>query len=146
MRVQQRRIGLAGSVIMVGRDIGTVVLPEASLKIYLDASLPVRAHRRVLERRERGEPVDEQRVLDEMRQRDRIDSTRQHAPLMPAKDAIVVDSTDLTIDQVIERMHLLIRRWGAAVIRTRVWVRRSHRRPVSQTRKLIVGGTPCVAL
>jgi cytidylate kinase len=114
MREQQRRIGLAGGVIMVGRDIGTVVLPEAGLKIYLDASLPVRAHRRTLERRARGEQVDEQRILDEMRQRDRIDTSRHYAPLVAAKDAIVVDSTDLTIEQVVERMHLLIRKWGEA--------------------------------
>ncbi len=104
LRVQQRRIGEAGRVVMVGRDIGTVVLPDADLKIYLDATLAERARRRYRERLARGEQVELDQVLQDVRRRDEIDSTRQHAPLAAAPDAIIVDSTDLTIDQVLQRV------------------------------------------
>jgi cytidylate kinase len=97
MTAQQRRIGLAGRVVMVGRDIGTVVLPEADLKIYLDASVQERAHRRLLEIRARGEAADFQAVLSGLIQRDQIDSRRITAPLRPAEDAVTVDSTHLDI-------------------------------------------------
>ncbi len=97
MTAQQRRIGLAGRVVMVGRDIGTVVLPEADLKIYLDASVQERAHRRLLEIRARGEAADFQAVLSGLIQRDQIDSGRITAPLRPAEDAVTVDSTHLDI-------------------------------------------------
>jgi cytidylate kinase len=97
MTAQQRRIGLAGRVVMVGRDIGTVVLPEADLKIYLDASVQERAHRRLLEIQARGEPADFQMVLSGLIQRDQIDSGRITAPLRPAEDAVTVDSTYLDI-------------------------------------------------
>lgn len=108
MRIQQRRIGERGRIVMVGRDIGTVVLPDADLKIYLDASLQERARRRFLERQARGEAVTMEQVLADMRRRDEIDSTRQHAPLAAAPDAIVVDSTDLTVVQVLERVKMLV--------------------------------------
>jgi cytidylate kinase len=110
MVVQQRRIGQGGRVVMIGRDIGTVVLPAADLKIYLDASLRERAHRRYLERLARGEQVDPDCVLAEMRRRDHIDSHREHSPLSAAPDAIVVDSTYLTIEQVMERVRQLVHR------------------------------------
>jgi len=97
MSTQQRRIGLAGRVVMVGRDIGTVVLPEADLKIYLDAALEERARRRLLERQARGEPAVYEQVLAIVRRRDEIDSQRATAPLRPAPDAVIVDSTDLDI-------------------------------------------------
>ncbi len=112
LRAQQRRIGLAGRVVMVGRDIGTVVLPEAELKLYLDAALRERAHRRYLQRVERGESPDLEEVLADIRRRDALDSSREHAPLAAAPDAIVVDTTDLTIPQVIERVLALVRGWG----------------------------------
>ena len=107
---QQRRIGQTGQVVMVGRDIGTVVLPEADLKIYLDASVRERARRRYLERQARGEDVDFQKVLEEMKRRDFIDSNRQHAPLTAAPDAIVVDSTDLSIAEVMALVRGLVKR------------------------------------
>ena len=97
MTAQQRRIGLAGRVVMVGRDIGTVVLPEADLKVYLDASVKERARRRLLEIEARGESADFQAVLSGLIKRDQIDSGRATAPLRPAMDAIIVDSTDLDI-------------------------------------------------
>jgi cytidylate kinase len=93
---------------MVGRDIGTVVLPEADLKIYLDASAEERARRRFLELQARGEDVSYDEILDAMRMRDQIDSTREIAPLRPADDAIILDTDGLNIDQVIERVHRII--------------------------------------
>lgn len=101
---QQRRIGLRGKVIMVGRDIGTVVLPEADLKIYLDASAEERARRRYAERKERGEDVEYERILDAMRRRDRIDSTRDVAPLKAASDAVMINTDDLSLPDVVERI------------------------------------------
>lgn len=109
MRIQQRRIGEGGRIVMVGRDIGTVVLPDADLKIYLDATLAERARRRFLERQARGEAVEMAQVLADMRRRDEIDSTRQHAPLAAAPDAIVVDSTGLTVEEVLDRVLQLVR-------------------------------------
>lgn len=107
--IQQRRIGEAGRVVMVGRDIGTVVLPDAELKIYLDATLAERARRRCRERLARGEQVKLEQVLQDMRRRDEIDSSRQHAPLTAAEDAIIVDSTNLTIYEVLQRVLGLVR-------------------------------------
>ncbi len=111
MRKEQRRIGEAGKVVMVGRDIGTVVLPDADLKIYLDATLHERARRRYLERQERGEKVTFEQVLADVERRDRGDSSRQHAPLKAADDAILVETTGLDIDQVMERVGILLEHW-----------------------------------
>ncbi|HEX7592925.1 MAG TPA: (d)CMP kinase [Anaerolineae bacterium] len=104
MTAQQRRIGLQGRVVMVGRDIGTVVLPEADLKIYLDASEAERAHRRYLERVQRGEPVEYAAVLREIQRRDQIDSSRSVAPLKRADDAMYIDSTGLSVPEVTARV------------------------------------------
>jgi cytidylate kinase len=104
LTIQQRRIGQRGRVVMVGRDIGTVVLPEADLKIYLDASAEERARRRYAELRQRGENANYDKILAAMRERDRIDSTRQVAPLRPAPDAIILNSTELDADQVIMKV------------------------------------------
>jgi cytidylate kinase len=108
MTVQQRRVGLRGSVVMVGRDIGTVVLPEADLKVYLDASPQERARRRYHELRLRGELADLQSILRSMQERDRIDSTRPVSPLRPADDAILLDSDHLDADQVFNRVKELL--------------------------------------
>lgn len=105
MSARQREIGLRGRVVMVGRDIGTVVLPEADVKIYLDASDVARARRRWLEAQSRGEPVGPlDDVLRALRERDRFDSTREVAPLKPAANAIIIDSTYLSIEQVVDRV------------------------------------------
>lgn len=104
MSAQQRRIGLRGRVVMVGRDIGTVVLPEAGLKIYLDATEEERARRRYRERVQRGEPVEYEAVLREIRRRDEIDSGRSVAPLKRAPDAVYLDSTALSVEQVMDRV------------------------------------------
>lgn len=111
LTAQQRRIGQRGEVVMVGRDIGTIVLPDADLKIFLDASAEERAKRRYLEMSKRGENVSYQDVLDMMRKRDKIDSTRDIAPLCAADDAIVVDSDKLSLDQVYEEVEEMIRCW-----------------------------------
>jgi cytidylate kinase len=110
LSAQQRRVGLRGRVVMVGRDIGTVVLPEANLKIYLDASVEERARRRFNELREREEPASLTGILESMRLRDRIDSTREFAPLRVADDAIVLVTDGLEIPQVFERLKSLAER------------------------------------
>ncbi len=109
LTAQQRRIGLRGRVVMVGRDIGTVVLPEAELKIYLDASPEERARRRFKELQARGEAADYDTILQKVRERDQIDSTRQVAPLQAAPDAIHIDSDGLTAEEVFERVRELCR-------------------------------------
>jgi cytidylate kinase len=108
LTVQQRRIGLRGKVVMVGRDIGTVVLPEADLKVYLDASAQERARRRYTELLGRGEPADYDHILAVIQRRDQIDSTRQVAPLRAASDAIILDSDALDADQVLQRVQALV--------------------------------------
>lgn len=110
LTAQQRRIGRQGHIVMVGRDIGTVVLPDADLKIYLDASAEERARRRYLEIRDRGQPAEYEEILEAMRRRDKIDSEREAAPLRPANDAIVVDTEGLSIEQVLARVEELVRR------------------------------------
>lgn len=108
MTVQQRRIGLRGKVVMVGRDIGTVVLPDADLKIFLDASAPVRANRRLREIISRGGKAVYEEVLAGLRQRDKIDSSREIAPLKPAKDAVIINSDTLSVDAVVSQIMTLI--------------------------------------
>jgi cytidylate kinase len=106
---QQRRIGLRGKVVMVGRDIGTVVLPEADLKIYLDASAEERAVRRYKEILQRGGQADYEQILDGVRKRDEIDSTRAFSPLRAADDAVIIDSDHLTADEVFSKVEALCR-------------------------------------
>lgn len=109
MSARQRQIGLRGRVVMVGRDIGTVVLPDADLKIYLDASVEERARRRWREAEARGEGVlSYDDVLAAMRERDRIDSTREVAPLRAAAEAVTIDSTSLDIDDVVALVERLV--------------------------------------
>ena len=97
---KQRQIGLQGNVVMMGRDIGTVILPDADLKIYLDASVKERANRRYSERISRGEDVEYEPILEVLRERDMIDTTREIAPLKPADDAIVIDTDGHSIEDV----------------------------------------------
>jgi cytidylate kinase len=104
LSAQQRRIGQRGQVVMVGRDIGTVVLPDADLKIYLDAIAEERARRRYDEIVARGESADYDEILAKVIERDRIDSTRDVAPLKVAEDAIVVDSDKLSAEEVFQQI------------------------------------------
>jgi cytidylate kinase len=108
LTAQMRRVGLRGRVVMVGRDVGTVILPEADLKVFLTASVETRAQRRLEEVAGRGEARDHRDVLANLRERDRIDSSRAMAPLRPAPDAVVLDTTDLSLDQVLDRIQRLV--------------------------------------
>lgn len=107
---QQRRIGERGRVVMVGRDIGTVVMPHADLKIYLDASAAERARRRYRERLARGEATDYEAELRAVENRDRLDSGRKAAPLRRAEDAEYVDTEGLSIEEVLERVLSFVHR------------------------------------
>jgi CMP/dCMP kinase len=106
---QQRRIGQRGKIVMVGRDIGTVVLPDADLKIYLDATAEERARRRYDEIIARNGKANYDAILKRVIERDRIDSTRNVAPLKAAEDAIVLDSDKLTADEVFEQILALVK-------------------------------------
>lgn len=102
MTEQQRRIGERGQMVMVGRDIGTVVFPDAACKIYLEASPEERAKRRYEENQKRGECLSYEEILTSIQKRDDVDSSRVVAPLKPAPDAIVINSDGKTIEQVFE--------------------------------------------
>ena len=109
---QQRRVAAGGRVVMVGRDIGTVVLPDADLKLYLDASVEERARRRWREVQARGKKADHEKVLVSMRCRDKIDSSRADSPLRVAEDATVVDTTDLNIEEMLAEVERLVEARG----------------------------------
>ena len=100
----QRSIARRNDCLMDGRDIGTVVLPDAPLKIFLTASAEIRAKRRYDELIGKGTPVEYETVLEEIRQRDYNDSHRAVAPLKPADDAVILDSSYLTLDEVVARI------------------------------------------
>lgn len=107
---QQRRIGRSygeatgpkRGIVMAGRDIGTVVLPDAPLKVFMIASLTERARRRYCEQRKKGSDVTLSQLIEEIERRDRIDSERDSSPLIAAEDAIELDTSDLTTDEVVE--------------------------------------------
>jgi len=106
---QQRNIAAqsrqeSGGIVMVGRDIGTVVLPDADLKVYMVASPQVRAQRRFDELASQGQAADYQQILANVLSRDQIDSERDDSPLTQAADAVVIDTSELTINQVVEKM------------------------------------------
>lgn len=108
LRGLQRALGAAGGVVMEGRDIGSVILPEAQVKVFLTASPEARAHRRREELRIRGEEIalaDVRRIEEED---DRMATTREVAPLRVAPEAVVIDSTDLTVEQVVEQILRLV--------------------------------------
>lgn len=108
----QRRIAASGPVVMVGRDIGTVVVPTAGLKIYLDATPEERARRRVLDRVRLGEPADYEEVLADILRRDRIDRSREEAPLRAADDAVFVGTDGKEVAEVVTEIEGLARaRW-----------------------------------
>ncbi len=104
----QREMARTMSVVMDGRDIGTVVLPDAGLKIFLTASAEERAKRRLAELREKGDPSTYEEVLADMRLRDHNDETRAAAPLKAAEDAVLVDTSSLTLEQSIDRVCALV--------------------------------------
>ena len=99
---RQREMGAAGGVVMEGRDIGTQVFPHAEVKIFLDADPAVRAQRR-LQQYAPASAAEARAVTEDLRRRDQRDSTRKESPLLPAADAVILDSTNLSIEQVIAR-------------------------------------------
>jgi cytidylate kinase len=104
MVAEQRRLASEGGIVMVGRDIGSVVLPDAPLKIYLTASVQTRAIRRHRDFINEGTDVELEVILRSMEQRDLVDSSRENSPLKPADDALIVDTDDLSFDQVVDRL------------------------------------------
>jgi cytidylate kinase len=104
----QREIASGKPVVMVGRDIGTVVTPDAGVKIYLDASVEERARRRIAELENRGVDFDEAAIVADLRERDRIDSSRALSPLGAADDAIRIDSDGKSIDQVVAEISCIV--------------------------------------
>lgn len=112
---QQRAMAAAGGVVMEGRDIGTVVCPDAPVKVFLDASVTERARRRACELRPNATAADIAGIEQEIAQRDARDRTRAHAPLRPATDAVLVDTTDKTIDEVMGLLRALIATRTAAL-------------------------------
>ena len=107
MVARQREMGLAGGVVMEGRDIGTKVFPDADVKIFLDADPVVREQRRLEQQQVKG--LSAATMAAELRERDRRDRTRAVSPLVAAPDAVVIDSTGLTEDQVLERVEAIVR-------------------------------------
>jgi len=101
----QRKLGELGGVVMEGRDIGTVVFPDADVKIFLDASPEARGERRY---EQSGRAAPAEAILKEIRERDQRDRNRAQSPLKPAPDAVVIDSTDLTLEQVVEKVQEIV--------------------------------------
>jgi cytidylate kinase len=111
---EQRRAGAQGGVVMEGRDIGSVVFPDADLKIFLTASPEIRAERRWREHQQKGDAIDLPRTLEEIHERDRRDQERTSSPLVRARDAVVVDSTAMEPEEVARLVVLLAKTQAAA--------------------------------
>ncbi len=107
MVAQQRRMGRKRGVVMDGRDIGTVVFPDAELKIFMTADPIIRANRRQIELAERGDLVDLEEIIENIKKRDLIDTTRKESPLRRADDAIEIDTSYMTLDEQVEVVCLL---------------------------------------
>lgn len=105
----QRSIARKTDVIMDGRDIGTVILPDAEVKIFLTATPEARAKRRLLELQAKGDPITYEELLSQMRERDENDSTRKTAPAIPAEDAVFLDNSDLTAEETVAAALAIIR-------------------------------------
>lgn len=105
---KQQEIASRHNIVMAGRDIGTVVLPDAGLKIYLDASIEERARRRYRDFQAAGREVSAEIVQEDIRRRDQMDSEREVSPLKPADDAVIIETDGLTLDEVLERVLALV--------------------------------------
>ena len=106
---RQRDLAKGGRIVVAGRDIGTVVLPNAPLKLFFLASTPERANRRYRELRDRRHDVEHHRILEEMETRDKLDSQRTHSPLRPATDAHIINTDGVNVEQVVEIILKLIK-------------------------------------
>jgi cytidylate kinase len=111
---KQRKIALQGNIIMAGRDIGTVVLPDADVKLYIDASLAERARRRFRQKQEEGKTVDLTAIEASLRQRDHVDTEREVSPLKQAEDAIYISTDHKTIEQVVDEIARRLEVWEPA--------------------------------
>lgn len=98
----QRKMGEEGGVVMEGRDIGTVVFPNAQVKLFVTASVTERARRRAEQLREKGTEVDIEQIAEDIRERDLRDSSREHAPLKQAKDAVLIETDSMSVEQVVD--------------------------------------------
>ncbi len=105
----QRRMGANGGVVLEGRDIGTVIFPNAEVKIFLTASAEIRARRRWLEQQAKGIELDFQTVFDDVVKRDQRDIQRDNAPLKPADDAMIIDTSGMSIEEVIDKVVILVK-------------------------------------
>ena len=114
----QRQLGAEGGVVLEGRDIGTVVFPDAEVKLFLTASAEERARRRAKDLEERGIVVDRAELLAQIRARDEADSTRAIAPLRPAEDAVILDSTSLDLEAVVRHVEELVESCASPAIDT----------------------------
>ena len=110
---RQRAIADEAPIVMAGRDIGTVVLPEATAKFYLTASVAVRSGRRYRELQARGESTDLDEVIDDLKRRDKIDTERVDSPLRPAEDAMLIETDDLGVEELVQRLE--------GTVRDRLW-------------------------
>jgi cytidylate kinase len=110
----QRRLGRGGGIVVEGRDTGTVVFPQAGAKFFLTATDEERARRRVTELQAAGKPVDPAQTLAEIRERDHRDASRDVAPMVPADDAVLVDSSTQTLEQVVDSLAVLVEQRAAA--------------------------------
>lgn len=117
MTILQRKMAEGKNIIMEGRDIGTCIFPNAEIKIYLDATVEERAKRRYKENVEKGMKVTYEEILESVKTRDYSDMTREIAPLKKAEDAIVLDSTNLTIEQVVDKMAEIIKEKIGGIIK-----------------------------
>jgi CMP/dCMP kinase len=106
---RQREMGANGGVVMEGRDIGSAVFPNADLKVFLDADTRIRAERRLAQNGTHT-PEEARRIIEDLVARDQRDRTRSVSPLVPAADAVILDSTNLSIDDVVDRVEQLVRR------------------------------------
>jgi cytidylate kinase len=114
MVARQREMGIGGGVVMEGRDIGTKVFPDADLKIFLDADPVIREQRRMDQQQAKGPPA--QAMAAELRERDQRDRSRAASPLVAAEDAVVLDSTNMSEDQVLSRIEQLVEQRRAAAL------------------------------
>lgn len=112
VKLQRRMVRDAGGAVMEGRDIGTVVLPRARHKFYVDASFEERTKRRMLELKAKGQPITQLEVSDDLKQRDHTDKTRRVGPLKKAEDAVFIDTTNLSIEQVVSEIIGRIKKKG----------------------------------
>jgi len=109
MLLMQRKLGESGGVVLEGRDIGTVVFPDADVKFFLSASAAERGQRRYLELKQQGIAADLEETIAAVRERDQADMNRAEAPLKQAPDAVVIDSTQMSIDEVLAKMEHLVK-------------------------------------